>query len=95
MVTTALRKIMTSSKPDQLLLLLLRIGGFCCFAGWAWVHLYWESPYKILVWSNETFALADRFGVSWDEFVGTGANDGLVQKWLARIGLSVERALTR
>lgn len=25
-------------------------------------------------------------GVSWDEFVGTGANDGFVQSWLGRIG---------
>ncbi len=77
---------MTSSNPDKLLLLILRLGGFCCFAGWAWVHLYWEGPYGILLWRDETFALAEWFGISWDEFVGTGANDGLVQKWLARIG---------
>ncbi len=77
---------MAPLKPDQLLLLILRIGGFCCFAGWAWVHFYWEGPYGILLWRDETFVLADRFGISWDEFVGTGANDGFVQRWLGRIG---------
>lgn len=85
MVTTALRNFMTPSKPDRLLLLILRIGGFCCFVGWAWVHFYWEGPYGILLWRDETFALADWFGISWDEFVGTGANDGFLQTWLGRI----------
>tara|TARA_R110002049_G_scaffold285698_4_gene466967 strand:- start:84896 stop:85693 length:798 start_codon:yes stop_codon:yes gene_type:complete len=29
--------------------------------------------------------MAERFGITWDEFVGTGANDGLVQKWIAHL----------
>jgi len=77
---------MTEAKPDHILLLVLRIGAFCCFAGWAWVHLYWEAPYGILLWQDGTYQWAERFGISWDEFVGTGADDGVVQKWLARIG---------
>ena len=51
-------------------------------AGWP----YWEGPYGILLWQDFTYALADRFGISWDEFVGSGADDGFVQKWAARIG---------
>ncbi|MDF1826277.1 MAG: hypothetical protein P1U68_16645 [Verrucomicrobiales bacterium] len=77
---------MSPSKSDNLLLILLRLGAFGCFAGWAWVHLYWEGPYGVLLWQDATFALADRLGVSWDEFVGSGAQDGLVQVWHHRIG---------
>jgi len=77
---------MIRSIPDNLLLLFLRLGGFCCFAGWAWVHFYWEGPYGILLWQDATYTLAERWGISWDEFVGSGANDGFIQKWVARIG---------
>lgn len=74
------------SRTDRFALLVIRIGAFLCFAGWTWVHLYWEGPYGILLWQDATYELASRIGIEWDEFVGSGANDGFVQKWLARIG---------
>tara|TARA_R110002096_G_scaffold4493_17_gene20932 strand:+ start:4251 stop:5117 length:867 start_codon:yes stop_codon:yes gene_type:complete len=73
-------------ETDRLLLLVLRLGTFLCFAGWTWVHFYWQGPYGVLLWQEATFSLAERWGVSWEEFVGTGANDGLVQQWSGRIG---------
>lgn len=76
---------MTEGTPDNVLVLFLRIGAFCCFAGWAWVHFYWEGPFGILLWQDGSYALAERFGIGWAEFVGTGANDGIVQKWIARL----------
>ncbi len=68
---------------DTLLVLFVRIGTFLCFAGWTWQHFYWEGPYGILLWQESTYALAERFGIDWDAFVGSGADDGLVQKWIA------------
>lgn len=50
------------------------------------MHFYWEGPYGILLWQDATYELASGFGISWEEFVGTGADDGLVQQWIARIG---------
>lgn len=76
---------MHESKPDKLLVLCLRLGAFLCFAGWTWVHWYWEAPYGVLLWQDSTFELATRFGISWDQFVGTGADDGVVQNWIAKI----------
>ncbi len=76
---------MTQTKLDSILLLCLRLGAFFCFAGWTWVHFYWEGPYGILLWQDSTYALAEQFGISWDEYVGTGANDGLVQKWIYQV----------
>lgn len=73
---------MTQTKIDNILLLCLRLGAFFCFAGWTWVHFYWEGPYGILFWQDATYAIADQFGISWDQYVGSGANDGLVQKWI-------------
>jgi hypothetical protein len=67
---------------DQSLILILRAGTFLCLLGWTWTHFYWEGPYAILVWNEATQSLAQRLGVSWEEFVGSGADDGLVQRWL-------------
>lgn len=67
------------------LLAVLRLGSFLCFAGWTWAHFYWQGPYGILLWRESTYALAERWGTSWDEFVGTGANDGVVQRWIGGI----------
>jgi hypothetical protein len=66
--------------------MIIRIAAFLCFAGWTWVHFYWEAPYGILLWHDSTYQLASRFGISWEEFVGTGSEAGIVQRWLARTG---------
>ena len=63
--------------------LLLRLAAFLCFAGWAWQHVYWEGPYGGLFWQEGTFELAARLGVDWDAFVGSGADDGWVQRFVA------------
>lgn len=73
------------TKNDRVPVSVIRLGAFLCFAGWTWVHFYWEGPYGILLWQDSTYQLSSRFGISWDEFVGSGAADGIVQKWLARI----------
>jgi len=70
-------------KSDRNLILLLRLGACLCFAGWTWVHFYWEGPYGVILWQDTTHALAESLGINWDAFVGTGADDGLVQKWIA------------
>jgi len=57
----------------------LRMAAFSCFAGWGWVHYYWEGPYGVLFWDENLYRQAERLGISWETFVGSGANDGLVQ----------------
>ena len=74
------------SKADSALVLLLRVGAFLCLAGWTWVHFYWEGPYGVLLWQEASHALAERLGIDWDRFVGTGADDGLVQQWIGWTG---------
>ena len=77
---------MVDIRSDTLLIGILRWSAGLCLAGWAWVQLYWEGPYGILLWNAETFAWAESWGMDWDLFVGTGANDGLVQLWLGALG---------
>jgi len=72
-------------KKNQLAATCLRIGACLCFAGWTWVHFYWEGPLGVLLWSDSMYDLATRFGLSWEEFVGSGSNDGFIQKWMASI----------
>lgn len=49
------------------------------------MHYYWEGPYGVLLWQDSTFQLATRFGLTWEEFVGSGNGDGLVQTWIAKL----------
>ncbi|WDQ15865.1 hypothetical protein [Rhodopirellula sp. P2] len=70
---------------DRGLVTILRVAAFLCFAGWTWGHYYWEGPYGVLLWQDATYSFAEWLGVSWDEFVGTGADDGWLQVWLSRI----------
>ncbi len=74
-----------SNQSNRLPLLCLRVGAFLCFAGWTWVNYYWEGPYGVLLWQESTYELASRLGISWEEFVGSGADDGFVQTWISRI----------
>lgn len=83
-VSVPSRSNVNDSKPFSLPIAALRLGAFLCFAGWTWVHYYWEAPYGVLLWQDTTFDLATRLGLTWDEFVGTGADDGFVQKWLGK-----------
>ncbi len=73
------------STPFDLPTLCLRLGAFLCFAGWTWGHFYWEGPYGVLLWQESTFELASSMGTTWEEFVGSGADDGFVQAWIARM----------
>jgi hypothetical protein len=88
MVDTAMQPTteVCESDRDRTLLMIIRVAAFLCFAGWTWVHFYWEAPYGILLWHDSTYQLASRFGISWEEFVGTGSEAGIVQRWLARTG---------
>lgn len=79
-------QVANPNQTDGYLVLLLRFSAFLCFLGWTWAHLYWEGPYGVLLWQDATYELAERFGISWDEFVGSGASDGFVQRWNYRIG---------
>ena len=77
---------MSPAKSDSLLLLCLRLGTFLCLAGWTWGHLYWQGPYGVLLWQEDSYSLAERWGIPWETFVGTGANDGLIQTLISSIG---------
>ncbi|WP_417745874.1 hypothetical protein [Rosistilla oblonga] len=76
---------MTPPNRINLPTLCLRMGAFLCFAGWTWVHYYWEGPYGVLLWHDATFEFATRMGLTWEEFVGDGINDGFVQQWIAKL----------
>lgn len=73
-------------KQTQILEYCLRVSTFFCFSGWAWGHLYWEPTYSSILWSETTFEWFQKFGYTWEDFAGTGSNDGLIQKCVHCIG---------
>ncbi|QEG01927.1 hypothetical protein Mal15_60080 [Stieleria maiorica] len=76
----------TGAVADGILVSVLRLSAFLCLAGWTWQHLYWEGPYGVLLWQDWTYDFAQWLGISWEEFVGNGVDDGWVQRWISRIG---------
>ena len=83
--------LLVTSESDQICkigarcTLVLRMAAFFCFAGWGWVHYYWEGPYGVFLWDENLYQLAERLGISWEAFVGSGANDGLVQRVIGQM----------
>ncbi len=78
---------MLSSRHEAFLIPTLRLSAGLCLLGWTWVHLYWEGPYGVLLWSPETFSWFERLGVDWHAFVGSGSNDGIIQRALWWLGV--------
>ena len=83
---TDAKRIAKEGQVERWLMIVVRLGALFCLGGWTWGHLYWEGPYGVLVWHDASYELASKFGVQWDAFVGSGADDGLVQTWISRIG---------
>ena len=64
------------SQAEARCTLLLRLAAFFCFAGWTWVHYYWEGPIGVLLWDEHVYRWMEHLGVSWEAFVGSGAEPG-------------------
>lgn len=63
------------------LFLLLQIATASVFIGRAWQHLFWDAPYRDLLWDEELMSpLVSRIlGLTWKEFVANPAMDQQIQ----------------
>ena len=75
------------SNQDKWPLFFLRISVACCFFGWAWQHIYWDAPYREILW-NQNFmgGLIKSWGVDWQHYVGNEDTDGIIQQLIRRLG---------
>lgn len=79
---------MTVSQKN-LLLNILRLSCFLVFIGRAWQHLFWDAPFRTLLWDE---ALMDSvinalFGMSWFDYVTSPSTDSIIQYIIRGFGV--------
>lgn len=73
----------------QLVHIILRVATFMLFAGRAWQHLFWDAPFRALLWDQhvmENFVLFLRGG-TWQEYVTSEAVDRFIQQIITGFGV--------
>lgn len=74
--------------PTDRMIWILRIGVCACFGGWAWQHLRWSAPYDAMLWHPDYFGwLADRIGVTWDEYIAQVMTDRRIRLGVRMTGV--------
>jgi len=77
------------SKTFRFVFLLLQIATVTVFAGRAWQHLFWDAPYRVLLWDAHLMSgLVERFSsMSWGEFVASPSVDAAIQESIFITGI--------
>jgi hypothetical protein len=73
----------------QLVQAVLRLATFLLFAGRAWQHLFWDAPFRALLWDQhimENIVLFFRGG-TWQEYVTSAATDRNIQITITVFGV--------
>lgn len=70
---------------ERIPLQLLQLSACAVFLGRAWQHLYWDAPFRALLWDESLLRgiVENVFGWSWQWYVGSPEMDAAIQ-WLIR-----------
>jgi hypothetical protein len=73
----------------QLVHLTLRLATFLLFAGRGWQHLFWDVPFRALLWDKELMEPVVLFfrGGTWQEYVTSAATDRFIQNIINGFGI--------
>ncbi len=68
---------------------ILRVATFTLFAGRAWQHLFWDAPFRTLLWDREIMEKLVLFlrGGTWQEYVTSAATDQFIQYTIVGFGI--------
>jgi hypothetical protein len=74
---------------SQLVHPVLRLATFFLFAGRAWQHLFWDAPFRALLWNQEIMENVVLFfrGGTWQEYVTSAAADRGIQTTITGFGI--------
>lgn len=75
--------------PQRTLLSLLRLSSFTVFLGRAWQHLFWDPPFRVLLWDEDLLkpVVENVFGVPWQVYVTSPAVDVAIQFLIRSLGV--------
>ena len=73
----------------QLVQVILRLATFLLFAGRAWQHLFWDAPFRALLWDQQIMENIVLFfrGGTWQEYVTSAATDRYIQTAITGFGI--------
>lgn len=75
-----------SEKLFHRLFLIVQIATVAVFWGRAWQHLYWDAPYRTLLWDENwmRWLVENMFQTSWNDYVST--SDGAIRVFIRSVG---------
>jgi hypothetical protein len=67
----------------------LRLATFLLFAGRAWQHLFWDAPFRTLLWDQNVMENLVLFlrGGTWQEYVTSAATDRFIEYTIIGFGV--------
>jgi hypothetical protein len=73
---------------SALLRLILQLSTFSVLAGRAWQHLFWDAPYRSLLWDQAIMEKPVNWllGMSWQAYAGSPAVDVFIQQLIVGSG---------
>lgn len=76
-----------STARERLVTLLLRLGAVALFLGRGWQHLFWDTPYRSVLWDQSLMEpLIVRLGGDWERYVTSLEVDQLIQSAIYILG---------
>ena len=74
---------------NRLVHVTLRLATFLLFAGRAWQHLFWDAPFRALLWDQKTMEAIVLFfrGGTWQEYVTSPVTDRYIQTTITVFGI--------
>lgn len=74
---------------QQIVYKILRFATFVLFAGRAWQHLFWDAPFRALLWDKEMMESLVLFfrGGTWQEYVTSAGTDHFIQTTTVIFGI--------
>ncbi len=73
----------------QLVHVTLRVATVMLFAGRAWQHLFWDAPFRALLWDEKLMEGIVTFflGGTWQDYVTSEASDRVIQSAITGFGI--------
>jgi len=78
-----------SDKQRNIVVILLQIATVAVFAGRAWQHLFWDAPFRTLLWDEAWMKgiVEGWFGMSWQSYITSMEVDSTIQRAVKGTGI--------
>ena len=76
------------TRLSYLILILLKISALSVFLGRAWQHLFWDAPFRALLWDKDWVGwfVSGILGLDWQSYVTSGEGDQFIQYLIKGVG---------